>query len=117
MAEIEKFDIKKFFSGFVNPVTNAKNVQFVVWLALIILAGFTIWRAFFMSTQTQNQKQTATVIALPGSTVTYAPQQAQKQEVKKRPWWLSIPFVEGYGFAESDGRTGVGGRAGGRLEF
>jgi len=115
MAEAEKFDIKKFFSGFVSPVTNAKNVQFLVWLILIILAGFTIWRAFFMPSQAQ--KQTTGILALPGSHITYAPQQSQKQEVKKRPWWIPIPFVEGYGFAESDGRTGIGGRAGGRLEF
>jgi len=117
MAEAEKFDFKKFLSGFVNPVTHAKNLQFLVWFALIILIGFTIWRAFFMHTQAQSQKQTATVIALPGSTVTYAPEQSQKQEVKKRPWWLPIPFVEGYGFVESDNRKGVGAKAGARIDF
>lgn len=117
MAEQEKFSITKFFQGFFSPTTNAKNVQFVVWLALIVLAGFTIWKAFFMPTQTQNQRQTATVFALPGSIVTYTPKQEQKQEVKKRSWWLPIPFVEGYGFAESDGRTGAGVRGGGRWEF
>jgi len=42
MADQEKFDIKKFLQGFISPVTNAKNVQFVVWLALIVLIGFTI---------------------------------------------------------------------------
>jgi hypothetical protein len=95
--------------------------RFLVTILAIIFVVLTIWRAYFMKTQTQNQKQTATVIALPGSTVTYAPQQSQKQEVKKRPWWLPIFFIEGYGFSETSGignsRTGIGGRAGGRLEF
>lgn len=115
MAETEKFDIKKFFSGFISPVTNAKNVQFVVWLVLIVLVGFTIWRAFFMPNQSQSQK--FIVYPFSFSHIDYSPSQQQKQEVKKRPWWLPIPFVEGYGFTESDGRTGIGGRAGGRLEF
>jgi len=55
------------------------------------------------------------------STITYAPQQEQKQEIKKRPWWLPILFIEGYGFTETTGvgnsRSGVGGRGGARLEW
>jgi len=114
MVETEKFSIVKFFQGFVNPVTNAKNVQFLLWLIAIIFVAITIWRAFFMSTQAQ--KQTTGILALPGSHITYAPQQSQKQE-KKHPWWLPAPFIEGYGFAESDGRTGIGAKGGLRLEF
>ena len=113
MAEGEKVTLQKWLSGFVNPVTNAKNTQFVVWLALIVLAGFTIWKAFFAPTNSQHQS--ANLVALPGSTVHYSPQ--QQQETKKRAWWVPSPFAEGYGFAESDGRNGVGGRVGARWEF
>ncbi len=47
----EKFSLSKFFQGFINPVTTAKNTQYTLWIALVVLAGFTIWRAFFMPSQ------------------------------------------------------------------
>jgi len=40
----------------------------------------------------------------------------QKREEKK-PGVEVHPFVEGYGFAESDDRKGVGGKAGVRVDF
>jgi hypothetical protein len=113
-----KFDLKYFLNGKGLEdwfKTWGFGWRLLITLLALIFVAVTIYRAFFMKTQTQ--KQTNQLLALPFSTVYYAPQQSQKQEVKKRPWWLPIPFVEGYAFAESNGRTGIGGRAGGRLEF
>jgi hypothetical protein len=115
----EKVDIKKFAQGFIQPVEWWKAASTGLKILAVLFAVFVIYRAFFMKTQTQSQN--ARIIALPGSTVTYAPQQQQKQETKKRPWWLPVFFLEGYGFSETTGvgnsRTGVGGRVGGRLEW
>jgi len=48
----------------------------------------------------------------PGAQVTIDQKREEKQS------GLDVhPFVEGYGFAESDKRTGAGGRAGVRVEF
>ena len=114
---VEKFDIKKFFD--LSPTALGKVISVGWKLLIVILIVSTIWRAWFTKNQTQSQRMTVWPFSF--STITYAPQQEQKQEIKKRPWWLPIFFVEGYGFSETSGvgnsRTGVGGRAGGRLEF
>ena len=118
MAEGEKFDIKKFFGSFFQLVPWLKDARTVLGVILVIMVASFVWR--FFSVKPQTQSQTLKVYPFSFSTVTYAPQQSQKQEIKKRPWWLPILFVEGYGFTETSGlnsRTGVGGKAGGRLEW
>jgi len=109
----EKFSLSKFFSGFLNPVTHAKNIQFVLWAAAVCFAGFTIYRAYFVPTN--KQVQTTHIEVTQGGTLNL--QQNQKQEVKKRAWWIPTPFVEAYGFTETTGRAGAGARIGARLEF
>ncbi len=115
----EKVDIKKFAKGFIQPVEWWKAASTGLKVIIVILAIITFYRAYFMKTQTQTQKLNIWPFIF--STVTYAPQQEQKQEIKKRPWWLPIFFIEGYGFSETSGignsRTGIGGKIGGRLEF
>jgi hypothetical protein len=118
MAEGEKFDIKKFFSSFFQLVPWLKNARMILGLIAVIFAASLIWRVF--SGKPQSQSQRMIIYPFSFSTVTFSPQQSQKQEVKKRPWWLPILFVEGYGFTETSGlnsRTGIGGKAGGRLEW
>ena len=61
---------------------------------------------------TQTTKQVTHIIAQPGSQVTVD----QKRQEKKSGIEVS-PFVEGYGFVESDERKGVGAKAGVRVEF
>lgn len=118
MAEGEKLDIKKFFASFFKLLPWVKDARTVLGVVAIIFAASLIWRVF--SGKPQTQSQMCKVYPFSFSQVTFAPQQSQKQEVKKRPWWLPILFVEGYGFTETAAgysRTGLGGRAGGRLEF
>jgi len=50
------------------------------------------------------------IVAESGSHVTY-------QETKEREGISINPFVEGYGFAETDKRVGAGVRAGVKIEF
>lgn len=112
----EPFSFKKFFD--LSPTAFGKILSIGWKLLLVLLIVSTIWRAWFIKTQTQTQKLNVWPFSF--STITYAPQQQQKQEVKKRPWWLPTVFVEGYGFSETtgiDSRTGMGGRAGLRFEF
>ena len=119
MAEGEKFDIKKFFDSFFQLVPWLKDARTVLGVIIVIAACSLVWRLF--SGKPQTQTQSMRIYPFSFSTVTFSPQQQQKQEIKKRPWWLPILFVEGYGFAETSGvsssRTGLGGRAGGRLEW
>lgn len=93
--------------------------RLIVTVLVVLFVTITIYRAYFMKTQTQ--KQTANIIALPMSHITYAPVQSQKQEVKKRPWWLPFVFGEIYGFSETanigNQRIGIGSRGGLRWEW
>ena len=115
----EKVDVKKFAQGFAQPVEWWKAASMGIKIFIVVVIAFTIYKAYFAKTQTQTQKLNVWPFSF--SDVTYTPQQSQKQEVKKRPWWLPIFFVEGYGFSETnagDGlRTGTGVRVGGKLEF
>jgi len=99
------------------------GIRFLITILAILFLVVMIQRAFFRKDQTQTQSSRVVVYPFSFSTVSVvnAPQQQQKQEIKKRPWWLPIVFVEGYGFTETTGlnsnRTGLGGRAGARLEW
>lgn len=112
-----KFDPKYFFKGAgLEDWFKSWGLgwRLIITLIAVLFVIVTIWRAYFMKTQTQ--KQTNSVIALPFSRIEFKPEQEQKQEIKKRPWWLPVLFIEGYGFSEP-GRTGIGSRAGARFEF
>jgi hypothetical protein len=110
MADQEKFNLFKFLGSFFQLLPWIKNIRYMVGFALAGFVGLTIYRAFFMPTQTT--KQVTQIVAQRGAQVTVD----QKREEKASG--LAVhPFVEGYGFAESDKRTGAGGRAGLRVEF
>ena len=110
MSESEKFSLFKFAGSFFQFLPWVKTLRYVAGIALIGFVGLTIYRAFFMPTQTT--KQVTHIIAQPGSQVTVD----QKRQEKKSGIEVS-PFVEGYGFVESDERKGVGAKAGVRVEF
>jgi hypothetical protein len=119
MAEGEKFSFSKFFGSFFRLIPWLKDVRTILGVILVIFMVTMVWRVFFAKTQTQTQQMT--VYPFSFSTITYAPQQSQKQEAKKRSWWLPSVFGEIYGFAETTGldeqRTGLGTRAGLKWEF
>ena len=110
MADQEKFSLLKFLGSFVQWLPWVKTARYAVGIAAIGIIGLTIYRAFFMPTQTT--KQETHIIAQTGSKVTID----QKREEKKSGIEVR-PFVEGYGFAESDDRKGVGAKAGVRVDF
>lgn len=110
MPETEKFSLFKFAGSFFQFLPWVKTLRYAAGIALIGFVGLTIYRAFFMPTQTT--KQVTHIIAQPGSQVTVD----QKRQEKKSGIEVS-PFVEGYGFVESDERKGVGAKAGVRVEF
>jgi hypothetical protein len=110
MAESERFSLFKFAGSFFQFLPWVKTLRYTAGIALIGFVGLTIYRAFFMPTQTT--KQVTHIIAQPGAQVTID----QKKEEKKSGIEVS-PFVEGYGFVESDERKGAGAKAGVRVEF
>jgi hypothetical protein len=110
MAENERFSVFKFLGSFVQWLPWVKTARYAIGIAAIGLIGLTIYKAFFMPTQTTRQE--THIIAQPGAQVTID----QKREEKKSGLEVH-PFVEGYGFAESDDRKGVGAKAGVRVDF
>ena len=110
MSESEKFSLLKFAGSFFQFLPWVKTLRYAAGIALVGFVGLTIYRAFFMPTQTT--KQVTHIIAQPGAQVTVD----QKKEEKK-PGIEINPFVEGYGFAESDERKGVVAKVELRVEF
>jgi len=109
MADGEKFSLLKFLGSFTQVLPWVKTLRYAAGIALVGFVGLTIYRAFFMPTQTT--KQETHIIAQSGAQVTVDQKKQEKSGVEVSP------FVEGYGFAESDNRKGVGGKAGVRVEF
>ena len=108
MADQEKFSLLKFLGSFVQWLPWVKTARYAVGIAAIGIIGLTIYRAFFMPTR----KEVTQIVAQSGSHVSIE----QKKEERKAG--ISVnPFVEGYGFAESDKRRGVGAKAGIRVDF
>ncbi len=104
---MESFSFSKFFGSFFQFLPWVKTARYALGLLAIGFLGLVIYRAFFMPTT----KQVTHIIAQPGAQVTVD----QKSEEKKR---FSVhPFVEGYGFVESDDRKGVGAKGGVRVDF
>jgi len=105
----EKFSLIKFLGSFVQWLPWVKTARYAIGIAAIGFGGLVIYRAFFMPTQTVRQE--THIVAQPGAQVTIDQKQEKKSGVEVHP------FVEGYGFAESDDRKGVGGKAGVRVDF
>lgn len=108
MADAEKFDLFKFLGSFFQVIPWIKTVRYVLGILGIGFIGLTIYRAYFMPTK----KEVTQIVAQSGSHVNIE----QKKEEKKSNISVS-PFVEGYGFAESNDRKGVGAKAGVRVDF
>jgi hypothetical protein len=108
MADLEKFSIMKFFGSFTQVLPWVKTLRYALGILGIGFIGLTIYRAYFMPTR----KEVTTIVAQSGSHVNIE----QKKEEKKSGVSVN-PFVEGYGFAESDDRKGVGAKAGIRVDF
>lgn len=105
-----KFNLKYFFVGdgakdWFKALGNGWRLLVIILCVLLI--GFTIWKAFF---EKKNQQQ---IHIGSGSTVNIK----QGDEKKPWPWWIPHPFVDIYGFQESDNRSGMGARFGGRWEL
>ena len=88
MPETEKFSLFKFAGSFFQFLPWVKTLRYAAGIALIGFVGLTIYRAFFMPTQTT--KQVTHIIAQPGSQVT------RIRKDRKRKSGIEVgPFVEG----------------------
>lgn len=109
MAEEEKFSLSKFIASFGQFLPWIKTARYALGILGVGFIGLTIYRAYFMPTN----KQVTQIVAQSGSQVTVV--EEKKKDAKR---FFSIhPFVEGYGFVESDNRKGAGGKAGVRIDF
>jgi uncharacterized SAM-binding protein YcdF (DUF218 family) len=105
----EGFSLTKFIGSFFQVLPWIKTLRYAVGVALIGLIGLTIYRAFIMPT---NQRSKKLILLLSqGAQITLDQKRQEKSGMDINP------FVEGYGFAESDNRKGVGGKAGLRIDF
>ena len=57
----EKFSLGKWFSGFANPVSWAKDLKTIIVIAIILFAGFTLYRAYILPRTVQKQQPKITV--------------------------------------------------------
>jgi hypothetical protein len=74
----DKVSGKKFTKSFFELMPWVKNLRFILGLAILVFIGLTIYRAYFMKTNTQ-QVHIANV--QPGGTVMIQQQEEEKQEV------------------------------------
>jgi len=81
----DKFSLSRFLGSFFQWLPWVKTIRFGLGLVMIIIAGFTVYKAFFVKTQQQTQR----IIIKPGATAVIQ----QKQELPKKKF---IPFVEGF---------------------
>ena len=108
MADQEKFSLLKFLGSFFQWLPWVKTARYAVGIAAIGIIGLTIYRAFFMPTK----KEITQIVAQSGSHV-----KIEQKKVEEKAGVSISPFVEGYGFAESNDRKGVGAKAGIRVDF
>ena len=99
----EPITTKHFFRGIATKKTALKSVAFGVWLALFVLAGFTIYKAFFVKTSQQM------IVAKKGSKV-------EVTQINKASRFF-IPYIEAGVEQRSDSNMGTYIRAGLRVEF
>ena len=115
MPDYEKFSLGKFFGSFFQFIPWVKDIRTILGILIIsavIFSGYKAINHFFPGPAAQQQH--TEICVQPGGTLNL--NQNQKNEAKKRAWWLPHIFGEIYGFQETD-RSGVGARAGGRLEW
>ena len=80
----EPFDIKKWFGGWVDPVTWGKSIIYCLMIAFLILAGFTIYKAFFVKTGSNtNKPEGCDIVVLPGATTGSITQTTTSTNVQK----------------------------------
>jgi len=89
MADSEPFSWGKWFSGFFSAVSNGKDLKTLIFIGFLILAGFTIYRAYFVKNQQQTQHTATTVTAQSGSHVVV---EGPKQEMKgdEKNWEVGV---------------------------
>lgn len=68
MSETEKFSLLKFAGSFFQFLPWAKTLRYAAGIALIGFVGLTIYRAFFMPTE--STKQETHIIAQSGAQIT-----------------------------------------------
>lgn len=103
---MEKFSFLKFFGSFFQVLPWIKTIRIFLGILGISFIALTIYRAYFMPTT----KKVTHIVAETGSHVTV-------REEKSKAGISIDPFIEGYGFAETDKRYGAGVKGGVRIEF
>ncbi len=91
MAENEKFDIAKWFSGFGNPVTWSKSIVTFVMIIVFLFLGVTVYRAYFRKTNIDNVNKPEFNVAS-GGQVTY--QNIQNIQDTKKSLARVIPYID-----------------------
>jgi membrane protein implicated in regulation of membrane protease activity len=102
MANVpEKFDIKKWLSGFASPVSWSKDIKTIVVLALVLVGAYSLWYTFFRKEpkNINNQRVTTT----PFSHVDKIDQSNTQVNFEEKSWEVGV----GVGAVTYDNKNGA----------
>ena len=97
---MEKISVKKAGASFVSGLDWFKSSMIGVKIIVILLIGYTVYRAWFM----EKNKQNTQIVVQKGGKLNLKQIQGSNKRFQT--------FGELYGFCETDGRYGLGVRAG-----
>jgi Na+(H+)/acetate symporter ActP len=107
----EKFDIKKWFSGLINPVTWGKSIQYLVMICAVLFVAFAIKNTFFPTKSNVNKPVT---IVTPFAKVEKIDNTSTQISVEKEK---SFEVGVGAGVLRYDQKDGYFGGAWGKWKF
>lgn len=111
----ERFSIDKFLDFTPAAWFKVFGLGLKIFVLAMVILGVVWLKNFFFPTAPKNVNQPNISVA-EGGNLTYTVHQGKKE----RSWWVPTPFVEVYGFGETDSkddRMGAGARGGLRWEF
>ena len=97
----EKFEIKKWLSGFTSSVSWGKDIKTLVTIALILIGVYSLWFTFFRKEKTQISSQR--VITTPFSHVDKIDQSSVQVRIEEKTWEAGI----GVGVVNYDNKSGA----------
>lgn len=101
MSEENKFDIKKWFSGFVSTVSWSKEIKTLISVGLIALFAYMIWFTFFRKTPQNVSNQR--VVVTPFAKVDKIDQSSIQVMVEEKTWEMGV----GVGAVSYDNKSGA----------
>jgi len=113
MAETEAFDIRKWWGGFINPVTWGKAVTFLIIGSIIVFILVCVKN--FIFPKSNKQTISSDVVVKPFGKIETGGVKIDNNQilVEEKPWEVGV----GLGGFRYDGKDGYGGLVWGKRKF